>query len=207
MCPRCAVPQRDQGFVCRCLPVGYQGGSLCRGANARCAVQHSRCPRSTRMPSTEVWSNYPHLPTSLLRRRTACHAWSARARVQRRNPVPRDGSWRHLLDAQQAKRTGVQRGAEARYAHVHGQGLPSRCQSFGFNADLRQATGGQAFPQAVFDHWALMNGAANDKTSKLYDLVKSIRLRKGLKEDVPPVRPNTTTSCKRSVSSFSPYSK
>ena len=58
-------------------------------------------------------------------------------------------------------------------------------ESFGFNADLRQATGGQAFPQAVFDHWALMNGAANDKTSKLYDLVKSIRLRKGLKEDVP----------------------
>ncbi|UZJ51025.1 hypothetical protein CBS101457_000345 [Exobasidium rhododendri] len=58
-------------------------------------------------------------------------------------------------------------------------------ESFGFNAALRQATGGQAFPQAVFDHWALMNGAANDKTGKLYELVKSIRLRKGLKEDVP----------------------
>ena len=26
-------------------------------------------------------------------------------------------------------------------------------ESFGFNADLRAATGGQAFPQAVFDHW------------------------------------------------------
>ncbi|PWN89633.1 putative EFT2-translation elongation factor eEF2 [Acaromyces ingoldii] len=60
-------------------------------------------------------------------------------------------------------------------------------ESFGFNADLRQATGGQAFPQAVFDHWSLMNGVANDKTGKLYDLVKSIRIRKGLKEEVPPV--------------------
>ena len=26
-------------------------------------------------------------------------------------------------------------------------------ESFGFTADLRQATGGQAFPQSVFDHW------------------------------------------------------
>ena len=58
-------------------------------------------------------------------------------------------------------------------------------ESFGFNGDLRQATGGQAFPQAVFDHWALMNGDASDKSGKLYELVKSIRVRKGLKEDVP----------------------
>ena len=58
-------------------------------------------------------------------------------------------------------------------------------ESFGFKADLRQAPGGQAFPQSVFDHWALMNGIASDKTSKLYELVKSIRIRKGLKEDVP----------------------
>lgn len=64
--------------------------------------------------------------------------------------------------------------------------LPVR-ESFGFNAALRKATGGQAFPQAVFDHWGLMNGIANDKTAKVYELVKEIRLRKGLKEDVPPL--------------------
>ena len=58
-------------------------------------------------------------------------------------------------------------------------------ESFGFNGELRQATGGQAFPQSVFDHWALMNGVASDKNSKIYELVKSIRIRKGLKEDVP----------------------
>lgn len=32
-------------------------------------------------------------------------------------------------------------------------------ESFGFNADLRSQTGGQAFPQAVFDHWEVMNGS------------------------------------------------
>ena len=31
-------------------------------------------------------------------------------------------------------------------------------ESFGFNGELRAATGGQAFPQSVMDHWELMNG-------------------------------------------------
>ncbi|KAI3640017.1 hypothetical protein MIR68_001948, partial [Amoeboaphelidium protococcarum] len=31
-------------------------------------------------------------------------------------------------------------------------------ESFGFTADLRSHTGGQAFPQCVFDHWELMKG-------------------------------------------------
>merc|ERR1719239_1485159 len=29
-------------------------------------------------------------------------------------------------------------------------------ESFGFTADLRSNTGGQAFPQCVFDHWQIM---------------------------------------------------
>jgi elongation factor 2 len=53
-------------------------------------------------------------------------------------------------------------------------------ESFGFNADLRAATGGQAFPQAVFDHWQLMNGTPVEKGSKLEELAKQIRTRKGL---------------------------
>ena len=32
-------------------------------------------------------------------------------------------------------------------------------ESFGFNGELRAATGGQAFPQSVLDHWELMNGS------------------------------------------------
>ena len=31
-------------------------------------------------------------------------------------------------------------------------------ESFGFNGELRSATGGQAFPQSVMDHWEVMNG-------------------------------------------------
>merc|ERR1711988_1999624 len=31
-------------------------------------------------------------------------------------------------------------------------------ESFGFTADLRSNTGGQAFPQCVFDHWQVMQG-------------------------------------------------
>jgi elongation factor 2 len=50
-------------------------------------------------------------------------------------------------------------------------------ESFGFNADLRQATGGQAFPQSVFDHWSLMNGTPIEKDSKLQALTVSIRTR------------------------------
>ncbi|KAF8506553.1 P-loop containing nucleoside triphosphate hydrolase protein [Russula emetica] len=60
-------------------------------------------------------------------------------------------------------------------------------ESFGFNGDLRQATGGQAFPQSVFDHWELMNGSPLDKGSKLEDMVKAIRTRKGLKPDIPAI--------------------
>jgi elongation factor 2 len=58
-------------------------------------------------------------------------------------------------------------------------------ESFGFNAALREATGGQAFPQSVFDHWQLMNGTPTEKDSKIEALVKNIRIRKGLKPEVP----------------------
>lgn len=54
-------------------------------------------------------------------------------------------------------------------------------ESFGFQADLRSATGGQAFPQAVFDHWQLLPGSPLDAGSKTEQIVKAIRKRKGLK--------------------------
>merc|ERR1712227_653997 len=53
-------------------------------------------------------------------------------------------------------------------------------ESFGFVADLRAATSGQAFPQCVFDHWALMSGDALDPADKLGELVQSVRKRKNL---------------------------
>jgi len=57
-------------------------------------------------------------------------------------------------------------------------------ESFGFTADLRSNTGGQAFPQCVFSHWQLMNGNPLE-AGKVADIVKGIRKRKGLNEEIP----------------------
>jgi elongation factor 2 len=61
-------------------------------------------------------------------------------------------------------------------------------ESFGFNADLRQGTSGQAFPQSVFDHWQVLPGGSPlDGTSQVGKIVQDMRKRKGLKVEVPGV--------------------
>ena len=60
-------------------------------------------------------------------------------------------------------------------------------ESFGFTAFLREKTGGKAFPNCVFDHWEEMTGNALDKEDKLGKLIRDIRKRKGLVEDIPPL--------------------
>merc|ERR1719157_414971 len=57
-------------------------------------------------------------------------------------------------------------------------------ESFGFVAALRQQTGGQAFPQCVFDHWENMPGNAMVE-GKLQDLILACRKRKALKVEMP----------------------
>lgn len=59
-------------------------------------------------------------------------------------------------------------------------------ESFGFTADLRSHTGGQAFPQCVFDHWQVMPGDPL-VPGKAMDIVLGIRKRKGLGEEIPPL--------------------
>merc|ERR1712170_146539 len=58
-------------------------------------------------------------------------------------------------------------------------------ESFGFTADLRSNTGGQAFPQCVFDHWQVMQTDPLDPATKASTIVADTRKRKGLKEGVP----------------------
>jgi len=58
-------------------------------------------------------------------------------------------------------------------------------ESFGFTADLRSQTGGQAFPQCVFDHWQIMPGSPFEAGTKPFDIVAAARKRKGLKEGIP----------------------
>ncbi len=57
-------------------------------------------------------------------------------------------------------------------------------ESFGFTADLRSATSGQAFPQCVFDHWQVIQGdpLAGGKPA---EIVTATRKRKGLAIEVP----------------------
>jgi elongation factor 2 len=60
-------------------------------------------------------------------------------------------------------------------------------ESFGFTADLRQHTGGQAFPQCVFDHWKVVQGDPLEPGNKSHEIVQATRKRKGLPEEIPPL--------------------
>uniref|UniRef100_A0A1X7T3H5 Translation elongation factor EFG/EF2 domain-containing protein n=1 Tax=Amphimedon queenslandica TaxID=400682 RepID=A0A1X7T3H5_AMPQE len=56
---------------------------------------------------------------------------------------------------------------------------------YGFTADLRSNTGGQAFPQCVFDHWQILPGDPHDPTTKPGIVVTETRKRKALSEGIP----------------------
>lgn len=60
-------------------------------------------------------------------------------------------------------------------------------ESFGFDKDLRGATSGQAFPQMIFDHWEPLEGDPFHAGNRLHDTITSVRKRKGLSEEVPPL--------------------
>jgi len=58
-------------------------------------------------------------------------------------------------------------------------------ESFGFTADLRSNTGGQAFPQCVFDHWQILPGDPYEASSRPFTVIQDTRKRKGLKDGLP----------------------
>jgi len=58
-------------------------------------------------------------------------------------------------------------------------------ESFGFNQDLRANTGGQAFPQCVFDHWETLQEDPYKAGGKAEKLTLDTRKRKGRKQEVP----------------------
>eukprot|EP01128_Nolandella_sp_AFSM9_P007306 TRINITY_DN3965_c0_g1_i1.p1 TRINITY_DN3965_c0_g1~~TRINITY_DN3965_c0_g1_i1.p1 ORF type:complete len:841 (-),score=222.54 TRINITY_DN3965_c0_g1_i1:77-2599(-) len=58
-------------------------------------------------------------------------------------------------------------------------------ESFGFTADLRSHTSGQAFPQCVFDHWQPISGDPMTDGTKPNEIVLGIRQRKGLNAGIP----------------------
>ena len=58
-------------------------------------------------------------------------------------------------------------------------------ESFGFTGFLREKTGGQAFPNMVFDHYTVIEGDVFSPESRINKIVTDIRKRKGLKVKVP----------------------
>jgi len=58
-------------------------------------------------------------------------------------------------------------------------------ESFGFTGLLRANTGGQAFPQLIFSHWAPVNGNPYDEGSQCQKIAFEVRKRKGLKDGMP----------------------
>ncbi|PNY05139.1 elongation factor 2-like protein [Trifolium pratense] len=60
-------------------------------------------------------------------------------------------------------------------------------ESFKFNEALRAQTGGQAFPQLVFDHWDLVPSDPLEPGTPAAARVIDIRRKKGLKEQITPL--------------------
>ncbi|KAL2331092.1 hypothetical protein Fmac_018673 [Flemingia macrophylla] len=60
-------------------------------------------------------------------------------------------------------------------------------ESFRFNQSLRAQTGGQAFPQLVFDHWDMVPSDPLEPGTPAAACVAEIRRKKGLKEQMMPL--------------------
>jgi elongation factor 2 len=61
-------------------------------------------------------------------------------------------------------------------------------ESFGFSQALAEATSGAAFSQLMFDHWQLFDGGDfKDPTTRLGKLINTIRVRKNLSAELPPL--------------------
>merc|ERR1712107_785312 len=60
-------------------------------------------------------------------------------------------------------------------------------ETFDFAEKLREATGGRAFPQCVFDHWSILEGDpyGSGGGGLVCDVLRKIRERKGLKPELP----------------------
>lgn len=58
-------------------------------------------------------------------------------------------------------------------------------ESFGFTADLRSKTSGQAFPQCMFDHWEMITDDPFQPSSIASVIMMGIRKRKGIKQEIP----------------------
>lgn len=106
-------------------------------------------------------------------------------KVEIQAPMDCSGAIHNVL----SRRRGFIVGAESRYGSpilstiAH---LPV-AESFGFALDLREATGGRAFPSMAVDHWQIIDDDPFTEGTLSNKLVKAIRERKGLPPTIPTV--------------------
>lgn len=104
-------------------------------------------------------------------------------KVEIQAPMDCSGAIHNVL----SKRRGFITGSEARFGSpifstiAH---LPV-AESFGFILDLREATGGRAFPSMAVDHWQVIDDDPFTEGTLSNKIVKAIRERKGLSATIP----------------------
>merc|ERR1712071_362562 len=148
-------------------------------------VSTSTMSPCTLMPSTEVVVRSSPLPPCLVRSYAHSSTTSYGARLPVRNPMSRKRRRWYLWCTEQTSWTRLRGVPGSRHSDVHCQSLLARQRILLFTADLRSNTGGQAFPQCVFDHWQILPGSPFEPTSRPGIVVTDTRKRKGLKEGIP----------------------
>merc|ERR1712025_860932 len=101
------------------------------------------------------------------------------------NSVSRKRRWRYLRCLEQKERTRVRGGSDPWHTHVRGQGLLACQRVLRIHSRFETNTGGQAFPQCVFDHWQILPGDPMQEGTKPYQIVEDCKARKGLKPGIP----------------------
>lgn len=83
------------------------------------------------------------------------------------------------------RRRGMVISEELKAGGIHIKAYLPVMESFGFTADLRSQTAGQAFPQSVFDHWEVLDQDPLKPGTKAAEIIADTRKRKGMPEGVP----------------------
>lgn len=194
--------------------MGHQGRCFVWWEYAWHSFRYSWCDTPCRCNPSWRWPNHSDRSSCLLRFRSDSQglklksnlntkfiilASHSRARLFGWDSVPGGSGWWHLRCAESSSRCCVRGKSNCRHPNVYRQGTFARqwiirlankirwkfLNILGFTADLRSNTGGQAFPQCVFDHWQILPGDPFEANSRPAQVVAETRKRKGLKEGIP----------------------
>jgi elongation factor 2 len=104
-------------------------------------------------------------------------------KVEIQAPMDCSGAIHNVL----SKRRGFIVGTEQRFGSPIASTIAHLpvAESFGFALDLREATGGRAFPSMAVDHWQVIDDDPFEEGSLSNKIVKAVRARKGLSAELP----------------------